>query len=81
MPRYFFDITDGTSTFDDTGNEFADLSAARDAAIQTLSEMARDEIGRDKHLQVAVLMRGECGQELFRASLALSAEWLVELPE
>ncbi|MCJ2021280.1 hypothetical protein MKK84_28340 [Methylobacterium sp. E-065] len=78
MPRFFFDITNGVSTIDDTGTEFLNAHAARDAAIRTLPDIARDEIGTRGSHMVSVQMRDDFGRYLFTASLNLSARWLVE---
>lgn len=38
MARYFIDIFDGETVVDEDGEEFADLDAARMAALRTLTE-------------------------------------------
>lgn len=78
MPRFYFDIHDGTVTIDDEGTIFANAHAARDAAIKILPDIAREEIAPGRSREVSVLMRDEGDRELFRASLTLSAAWLVE---
>ncbi|XYD10525.1 hypothetical protein R1A27_08655 [Methylobacterium sp. NMS12] len=78
MPRFFFDISDGTTTIDDEGTVFPNAHAARDAAIKTLPDVARDEIGSRQSRMVSVQMRDEVGRYLFTASLNLSARWLVD---
>lgn len=78
MPRFFFDITDGTTTIDDMGTELPNAHAARDEAIKALPSIAVDEIGTGESRVVSVLMRDEAGTDLFQASLTLSAEWLVK---
>jgi len=42
MPRYFFNIHDGTSFIDKQGTELPDLMAARREAIQTSAKMLKD---------------------------------------
>ena len=42
MPRYFFNIHDGTSFIDKQGTELPDLLAARRQAIQTSAKMLKD---------------------------------------
>ena len=78
MPRFFFDFADGTVMPDDTGTEFPNAHAARDAAVKVLPDIARDEIGAGQGRQVLVLMRDEKGRALFTASLHLTAKWLVD---
>ena len=78
MPRFFFDISNGGLTIDDTGVEFPNAHAARDAAVETLPHIALDHIGEGLCREVLVLMRGEDGQPLFTASLTVTAKWLVD---
>lgn len=43
MPRFFFNIDDGTGTLPDTiGTELADFAAARSEAIRAAGEMLAD---------------------------------------
>ena len=78
MPRYFFDIDDGTrQTRDDTGFDLPDLQTARDEALAVLPSLARDEIpDGDEHV-LTVHVRDAEGQPIFRASLSLSSQWFV----
>lgn len=78
MARFFFDITDGVTMVDDTGTEFPNAHAARDAAIRTLPDIARDEMGTRGGRMFSVQMRDDFGRYLFTASLNLSARWLVD---
>jgi len=50
MPRYFFDMQDGPKTaYDNEGVNLANVRDARREAIETLAQIARDELplGRD----------------------------------
>jgi hypothetical protein len=78
IPRFFFNITDGVTTIDDTGTEFPNTHAARDPAIQTWPDIARDEVVSCGSRIVSVQMRDKIGQYLLTASLNFSARWLVE---
>lgn len=42
MPRYYFDMADGTAYHDEIGLDFTDDGAARDAAVRALIEYALD---------------------------------------
>lgn len=45
MPLYFFNIHDGAGSFiDELGTELRDDKAARREAIETLAQVARDEL-------------------------------------
>jgi hypothetical protein len=80
--RYFFDIDkfdidDGSfSTRDDEGIEFSSSSQVREAAIQALPELVRDEWpSRDRRV-FTVKVRTPDGRYIFHASLTLVADWL-----
>lgn len=42
MPRYYFDMANGSTFHDETGLDFADDTAARNAAVRALMEYAID---------------------------------------
>jgi hypothetical protein len=42
MPRFFFNIHDGTSFIDHQGTDLPDLKAVRREAIQTTAKMLKD---------------------------------------
>ena len=66
MARYFFNLSD--KVFDTEGHEFPTLEAAKDCAIQTAYEVARNRPQREvKHLSVCVT--DESGREVFRTPL------------
>jgi hypothetical protein len=70
MPRYFFNLTDGSTIRDPDGEDLADVEAAKATATQ----VARD-VGRNKErTQIAglhVTVTNEQGEEIFRTPLAL----------
>lgn len=78
MPRFFFDISDGSLIVDNDGTEFPNAHVARDTAVRTLPDIAKDHIGEGPSREVLILMRDENGRALFTASLTLTAKWLVE---
>jgi hypothetical protein len=42
MPRYFFNLADGTGVFrDDIGEEFGNIEEARSHAVQIVRELGR----------------------------------------
>ena len=43
MPRYFFDVRDGTYYPDEIGSELPGLAAARSAAVTFAGELLRDQ--------------------------------------
>lgn len=57
MPRFFFNVYDGVSSFDDTGTELASWEEARIEAIQLAGAIFTDEarriaLGEDWRLEV-----------------------------
>jgi hypothetical protein len=78
VPRYFFDIHDGEKfTPDDTGLEFPDAQAARDKAVSTLPDIARDAMPDARKRAFVVAIRDDKGTAIFRAALSFIEEWLV----
>jgi hypothetical protein len=73
MARYFLDFIDGEACFpDDDGTDCADLEHARRSAIQTLAEIAMDEMmetGDTREFTVKV--RDPGGEEMLIVSLSL----------
>ena len=76
MPRYFFDVTDsGETSRDSDGVEFPSLEAARQEALKTLGEIAKDELPDGDRREFSIRIRdGE--RSLLRASLSLNVETL-----
>ncbi|TGD94728.1 DUF6894 family protein [Methylobacterium nonmethylotrophicum] len=70
MHRYFFDLDAGTWDARDTiGVVLADPGAARAEAMQALRSCARD-LARAAGAVLAMNVRDETGQTVFRVSLA-----------
>ena len=67
MQRYFFNIHDGAESFvDDTGTELSDDKSARQEAIETLAQVARDELPRDgDRTDISVHVTDSDGKPLF----------------
>ena len=75
MPRYFFDIDDGTAAMRDTeGSELADPASAQHEAIETLTQMARDTFSATNGAAYSIVIRDEDDLVLRRLRLALSIE-------
>lgn len=78
MPRYFFESYDGERvTPDPDGLLMADLGTARAEAVKALPEMARDVLPDGQDRTVSIVIHAEDGRALFRASLTLRCEWLI----
>ena len=82
MPLYFFDSGDGECFLrSDDGVELPGLQEARDEAVRLLPSIAKD-MGRGYDGQdIVSMIRDERNQVIFKATLALKAEWLVPHPD
>ena len=80
MARYFFDIVDGGLSLDDEGVEFADVRTASREALQSLPDLAESHITDHQAGEVTVTLRDDRGTSLYRATLKIDTEWLVEAP-
>lgn len=77
MPRFYFDVFDGTrTTTDQDGIVVADIGEVSALAVEALPEIARDQLPNGDHLSFAVTVRTEDGTPIFKATLSLSSEWL-----
>jgi hypothetical protein len=74
MPLYFFDVTDNGRGFPDTeGTDLADLEKAREEALATLGEIARDKLPDGDRREFVIKIRDGDGS-LMRATLSLVVE-------
>ena len=75
MPRFFFDVHDGTFMRDDMGVELQNADAARKAVWNTLPAMAAQrEADGDMACQLRMDVRDDSGKHLFHAALAFVIE-------
>lgn len=76
MPRYFFKTASERLVVEDTeGSDLSGLGALHDMARATLAHMFEAEAGREGALQsFSVSARDEDGNEVLRATLALSVQ-------
>lgn len=76
MPRYFIDTSDGDLTIvDREGLELPNDNAAREAALGTLPDMARDLIPDGDRRSFTVSVRNMSGDAIYRAVLTLEGSW------
>lgn len=81
MPLYFFDIVDGGSQRDDIGTECATHDEVRQAAMQALPDVAREQIPADGDQRTfTVVARSESGEAIYTATLIYSGMWLNRRP-
>lgn len=75
MPRYFFDSGDRHHLVEDnTGLECEGIEAARIAAVEGLTELAKDELKGPHGQQLIMDIRDESGRKVLRLSLSLVIE-------
>jgi hypothetical protein len=76
MPRYFIDTSDGDLTVvDREGLELLNDNAAREAALGTLPDMARDLIPDGDRRSFTVSVRNISGNTIYSAVLTLEGSW------
>ncbi|MCE4227001.1 hypothetical protein HCU64_25015 [Methylobacterium sp. C25] len=83
MARYFFDIHDGRKLMrDDDGEKCADAAAIRRLAMETLPQIASNEIPKDGDQQAyTVVVRNESNVTVYTATLAFAGLWLGDVEE
>lgn len=75
MPRYFFDIDDGTAPMRDMeGSELYDVAAAQREAVETLTQMARDAFSGTDGAAFSIVIRDDADAVLRRVRLELSVQ-------
>jgi hypothetical protein len=76
MPRYFFDLMDGSAAKPDSeGIVLPDVRAGLDEASETLVGMARDHISSDGPLRtMSIVVREESGGRLLTVSVSYTEE-------
>lgn len=76
MPKFFIDTNDGDLFFHDgDGFEFADAEEAREAAIDTLPDMARSKLPDGDHRTFVTTVRDDQGIVIYEATLTMAGAW------
>lgn len=78
MPRYFFDIKDGTEFIDEDGSEWPDLAAARLEAVRYSAEVLKEMPERFWNSELWTMTVSDARRELlftlkFLAETAIAA--------
>jgi hypothetical protein len=77
MPRYYFDVDDGTDLIlDQQGIECGSLDEMRYEAVDALPDLARAELPDGDNRTMTVKVRDAAGKYLLEASLTVSVRWL-----
>jgi hypothetical protein len=76
MPRYFFDLVDGSAALPDAeGTELPDIKAAREEASEALLGIARDHVPADgPQRTMSIVVREEGGRTVLTVSLSYSED-------
>jgi hypothetical protein len=78
MPRYFFDIHDGSTLRDDEGMDLLGPEDAARHAKTVLPQIAAHEISKDgEHQAFSVLVTDEDGHPIYSAALTYTGTWLI----
>lgn len=79
MPRFFFDILGGEGeTTDDVGQDFPDARTAFDAAVDVLSEVAKEVKPDTYSAQYSCTVKDSTGLPLFRCTMSVIGEVLTQ---
>jgi hypothetical protein len=76
MPKFYFDIDDGTgAAHDDEGCELKNRSEARTSAMEVLASVARDTESDSNDRAFTASVRDHTDLIIFEAKLSLVGHW------
>jgi hypothetical protein len=82
MPRFYFDVREGTKfVSDEDGIEFDSLDAAEDHAAQTAARIGRDNLPSRKVREIVVEVRNEHKQRVITVAVLMRIQRVTPLPE
>jgi uncharacterized protein DUF6894 len=82
MPRFYFDLREGTSfVADEDGIEFDSLDAAEDYAAQMAAGIGRDKLPSRKVREIVVEVRNEHKQRVITVAVLMRIQRVTPLPE
>lgn len=75
MPRFYFDIWEGTHFIrDETGLEFDSLDAAEEAAARGAADIGRDQFPKEDTCDITVEVSNEHRQRVLTVTVSMKAE-------
>jgi hypothetical protein len=75
VPRFYFDIREGTRFIpDETGLEFDSLNAAEQEAASAAAEIGRDQLPKGDTRAVTVELRNEHRQRVLTVTVSIEVE-------
>jgi hypothetical protein len=82
MPRFYFDVREGTRFVSDEGGiEFDSLDAAEHHAAQIAAEIGRDKLPSSDPREIIVELRNEHKQQVLTIKVSLEVDRVVPAPE
>ncbi len=79
MPRFYIDTSDQERFLrDEEGFEFMDVEAAKNAAVDALPDMARDELPDGDNRTFIAVVRDDQGQILLQATMSFGVTWMTD---
>jgi hypothetical protein len=82
MPRFYFDLREGTRFVSDEGGiEFDSLDAAEHHAAQTAAEIGRDKLPSGHACETIVEVRNEHKQRVITVAVSMRIQRVSPLPE
>lgn len=82
MPRYYFDVREGTKfTPDDEGQEFDSLDAAEHEAACAAAEIGRDWLPKGDAREITVEVKNEYHQRVLTIRVSLEIDRVEPAPE
>jgi hypothetical protein len=82
MPRFYFDIREGTRFVSDEGGiEFESLDAAEHHAAQTAAEIGRDKLPSRNAREIVVEVRNEHKQRVITVAASMRIQRVSPSPE
>jgi hypothetical protein len=75
VPRFFFDVHDGTDLVrDDDGSEFASLDAAIQGAITSAGEIGRNLLAKGRTSDIVIEVRDERNQPVCTITASMKVD-------
>jgi hypothetical protein len=82
VPRFYFDVRDGTKfTPDDEGLEFESLDAAEREAASAAAEIGRDRLPTGDAREITVELRNEHRQRVLTVTVSMDVQRVDPSPE
>ena len=79
MPRFYIDTSDQERFVrDQEGYEFKDLMAAKNAAVDALPDMARDDLPDGDNRTFSAVVRDDRGETLLQATMSFALTWMTD---